>query len=53
MDDYTRAMRLIVRLQQPNREFKHVAAQHKMVIRGLDHCINFTKDVHIKVVEVL
>ena len=63
MDDYTRALRLIVRLQQPfhalllqqqpNGEFKRIAAEHEIVITGLEHKINFGRDIHVGVVEVL
>ena len=63
MDDYTRALRLIIRLQQPfhalllqqqpNGEFKRIGTQHEIVIQGLDRRINFAKDVRTEVVEIL
>ncbi|KAI9569820.1 hypothetical protein HD554DRAFT_453126 [Boletus coccyginus] len=63
MDDYTRALRLIVHLQQPfhtlllqqqpNGEFKRIAAEHEIVIPGIDRRINFTRDIRIEVVEIL
>ena len=63
MDDYTRALRLVVRLQQPFRalllqhqpdgQFKRVAAEREILIRGFNRKINFAKDVHIEVVEIL
>ncbi|KAF8133315.1 hypothetical protein EV363DRAFT_1133089, partial [Boletus edulis] len=63
MDDYTRALRLVVRLQQPfhtllleqqpNGEFKRVATEHEIVIPGIKRPHTFSKDVHTGVVEVL
>ena len=63
MDDYTRALRLIVRLQQPfralllqgqsNGEFKRVTTRHEIVIQGLPRRINFARDVRTGVVDVL
>jgi len=63
MDDYTRALRLIVRLkqsfhalllqQQPHGEFKRIAAEQEIVIPGIDHRINFARDIRIEVVEIL
>ncbi|KAF8124548.1 hypothetical protein EV363DRAFT_1132918, partial [Boletus edulis] len=63
MDIYTRALRLVVRLQQPfhalllqqqpNGEFKRVAAEHEIVVPGIKHSINFAKDVRTEVVEIL
>ncbi|KAF8137721.1 hypothetical protein EV363DRAFT_1138595, partial [Boletus edulis] len=63
MDDYTRALRLAVRLQepfhalllqqQPNGEFKRVAAEHEIVVPGIQSSITLAKDVHIGVVEIL
>ena len=62
-DDHTRGLRLIVRLrqpfhalllqQQPNGEFKRVAAEHEIVVPGIDHKINFAKDIRTEVVEIL
>ena len=61
MDDYTRALRLVVRLQQPFRalllqhqpdgEFKRVAAEREILIQGLK--INSARDVRTEVVEIL
>ena len=63
MDDYTRALRLVVRLQQPfhalllqqqpNGEFKRVATDHEIIVPGLGHQVNFVRDIHADVVEVL
>ncbi|KAF8424270.1 hypothetical protein L210DRAFT_3568341 [Boletus edulis BED1] len=63
MDEYTRAMRLIVRLQQPfhalllqqqpNGEFKRVAAEHEIVVPGIKRLHNFARDVRAEVVEIL
>ena len=63
MDDYTRALRLIVRLQQPfralllhqqtNGEFKRIASEQEIVIPGIERRNNFAKDIHTDVVEVL
>ncbi|KAF8124545.1 hypothetical protein EV363DRAFT_1177948 [Boletus edulis] len=63
MDEYTRALRLIVRLQQPfhalllqqqpNGEFKRVAAEHEIVIPGLKRPDIFAGDMHADVVEIL
>ncbi|KAI9569843.1 hypothetical protein HD554DRAFT_2327802 [Boletus coccyginus] len=63
MDDYTRALRLIVRLQQPfhglllqqqpNGEFKRIAAEHEIVVPGIDRRINFARDIRTEVVEIL
>ncbi|KAF8434726.1 hypothetical protein L210DRAFT_3552125 [Boletus edulis BED1] len=63
IDDYTRALRLGVRLQepfhalllqqQPNGEFKRVAAEHEIVVPGIQSSITLAKDVHIGVVEIL
>jgi len=59
MDDYTRALRLIVRLQQPphalllqrepNGEFKRIAAEHEIVVPGIDRRINFARDIRVGV----
>ncbi|KAF8552461.1 hypothetical protein OG21DRAFT_1511487 [Imleria badia] len=63
MDDYTRALRMVVRLQQPfhalllqrqtNGEFKRVAAEHEIVVPGIDRRVNFSKDIRTEVVEIL
>ena len=63
MDDYTRALRLVVRLQQPfhalllqqqpNGEFKRIAAEHEIVMPGIDRQVNFARDIRIEVVEIL
>ncbi|KAF8555425.1 hypothetical protein OG21DRAFT_1602885 [Imleria badia] len=63
MDGYTHALRLVARLQHPfhalllqkqsNGEFKRVAAEHDIVVPGIDCRINFTKNIHTEVVEIL
>ena len=63
MDDYTRALRLIARLQQPfhgpilqkqvNGEFKRVAAEYAIVVPGIDRRINFAKNIRTGIVEIL
>ncbi|KAF8554156.1 hypothetical protein OG21DRAFT_1484933, partial [Imleria badia] len=63
MDDYTRALRMISRLQQPfhalllqqqtNGSFKRVAAEHEIVLPGIDRKIKFSKDIRTEVVEIL
>jgi hypothetical protein len=63
MDDYTRALRLVARLQQPfrvlllqqqpNGEFKRVAAEHEIVTPGLERQINFARDIRTQIVEIL
>ncbi|KAF8550473.1 hypothetical protein OG21DRAFT_1446572 [Imleria badia] len=63
LDNYTRALRLVVRLkqpfhalllqQQPRGEFKRVAAEHEIVVPGIEHTVNFARDVRIEVVEIL
>jgi hypothetical protein len=63
MDEYTRALRLVARLQQPfrvlllqqqpNGEFKRVAAEHEIVTPGLERRINFARDIRTQVVEIL
>ena len=63
MDDYTRSLRLIVRLQQPfhalllqqqlNGEFKRTATEHEIILPGIRHQINFVRDIHADVVEIL
>ncbi|KAN0084044.1 hypothetical protein V8E55_007548 [Tylopilus felleus] len=63
MDDYTRALRLVVRLQQPfhalllqqqpTGEYKRVATEHDIVIPGIERQINFARDVGTGVVEIL
>ena len=63
VDDYTRALRLVVRLQQPfhalllqqqsNGEFRRVAVEHEIVVPGLERSINLTRDVRAEVVEIL
>ena len=63
MDEYTRALRLIVRLQQPfhtlllqqqpNGEFRRIAAEHEIVMPGIDRQVNFARDIRIEVVEIL
>ncbi|KAF8549872.1 hypothetical protein OG21DRAFT_1488212 [Imleria badia] len=63
MDNYTRALRMIARLQQPfhallllqqtNGSFKLVAAEHEIVLPGIDRKMNFAKDIRTEVVEIL
>ena len=63
MDDYTRVLRLLVRLQQPfrvlllqqqpNGEFKRVATEHELIVPGIGHQIDFVKDILADVVEIL
>ncbi|KAF8554959.1 hypothetical protein OG21DRAFT_967167 [Imleria badia] len=63
MDDYTRALRMIARLQQPfhvlvlqkqtNGELKRVATEHEIVLPGIDRRINFARDIRTEVVEIL
>ena len=63
MDDHTRALRLVARLQQPfhalllqqqsTGDFKRVATEHDIVIPGIERQINFTRDVGTGVVEIL
>ncbi|KAF8555511.1 hypothetical protein OG21DRAFT_897570 [Imleria badia] len=63
MDDYTRALRLVARLrqpfhalllqQQPNGEFKRVAAEHDIIVPGHERQINLARDIHVDVVEIL
>ena len=65
MDGYTRSLQLIVRLQKPfhalllqrqaGGEFKRVAAEHEIILPGLEHRdgIDFSRDIHAGVVEVL
>ena len=63
MDDYTRALRLILRLQQPfhalllqqqpNGEFRRIATEHEIVMPGIDLQVNFARGMCIEVVEIL
>ena len=63
MDDHTRALRLVARLQQPfhalllqqqaTGEFKRVATERDIVIPGIERQINFARDVGSGVVEIL
>ena len=63
VDTYARALRLIVRLQQPfpvlllqhqpNGEFKRVATDHEIVVPGIKRSVNLAKDVRADVVEIL
>ena len=66
-DNYSRALRLFVRLQQPfhalllqqqpKGEFKRVAAEHEIVVPAIqlasEHSINFARDVRVEVIEIL
>jgi len=63
MDTSTRALRLVVRLQQPfhalllqqqsHGGYKRVAAEHEIVLPGLERHISSAKDVRVEVVEIL
>ena len=63
MDDYTRALRLIVRLQQPfhtlllqqqpDGEFMRVATEHEIILPGIGHQVNFVRNIHAAVIEIL
>ena len=62
-DDYTRALRLIARLQQPfralllhqqhNEEFRRIASDQEIIIPGIERRTNFVRDIRAEVVEVL
>jgi len=62
MDVSTGALRLIIRLQQPfhglflqqqsHGEYKRVAAEHEIVVPGLERRISSAKDVRVEVVEI-
>ena len=62
MDDYTRALRLVVRMQQEfhalllqqqrDGEFKRVGAEHDIVVPGIKRSINFA-DIRTEVVEIM
>ena len=61
--DYTRALRLVVRLQQPfyalllqqqpNGDFRRIATKHHIIVPGIDRQVDFARDVRTEVVEVL
>ncbi|KAF8121689.1 hypothetical protein EV363DRAFT_1184646 [Boletus edulis] len=63
MDEYTRALRLVVRLQQPfhalvlqqqpNGEFKRVAAEHEIIVSGVKRPDKFAEDIRAEFVEIL
>ena len=63
IDDYTLALRLVVRLQQPfhalllqqqlGGEFKRIATEHEIIVPGLDCRANFARYIRAEVVEVL
>jgi len=63
MDISTRALQLVVRLQQPfpglllqqqtHGGYKRVAAEHEIVVPGLERRMNSVKDVRVEVVEIL
>ena len=63
MDGYTRALRLVSRLQQPfhalllhqqsSGEFRRVAAEHEIILQGIEPRINFARDVRSAVAEIL
>jgi len=62
MDDYTRALQLIVRLQQPfhalflqqqsQGEYKRVAAEHEIVLPGLERRISSSKEIRVGIVDI-
>jgi len=62
MDDYTRALQLIVRLQEPfhalllqqqsQGEYKRVAAENEIVFPGLERRINSAKEIRVGIVEI-
>jgi len=62
MDDYTRALQLIVRLQQPfhalllqqqpHGEYKRVAAEHAIILPGLERRISSAKEIRVGIVEI-
>ncbi|KAI6143030.1 hypothetical protein BKA82DRAFT_4187705 [Pisolithus tinctorius] len=62
VDDYTRALQMIARLsqpfsallfvQQPNGEYKRVAAENKVIVSGVGTNIT-SKDIRVKVLEIL
>lgn len=62
VDDYTRALQMLARLgqpfntlllvQQPNGEYKRVAAENEIVVSGLGTDINL-KNIQAKVLEIL
>jgi hypothetical protein len=62
VDDYTRALQLVVRLQQPfhallleqqsHGEYKRVAAEHEIVLPGLERRISSAKEIRVAVVEI-
>ena len=63
MDDYTRALRLVARLQQPfhalllqqqtTREFKRIAAKDYILVPRIEPNINFVMDVRTRVLDIL
>ena len=63
MDDYTRALRLVVRLrrpfnalllqQQPGGGYKRVATEHEIIVQGLEHQIVSARDIRAELVEIL
>ncbi|KAG6369522.1 heterokaryon incompatibility protein-domain-containing protein [Boletus reticuloceps] len=63
MDEYTRALRLVARLQQPFHVlllqkqskylYKRVAAEHKIVVQGIDRSINFARHIHADVKHIM
>jgi hypothetical protein len=62
VDDYTRALQLVVHLQQPFRallleqqshgEYKRVAAEHEIVLPGLERRISSAKEIRVGIVEI-
>lgn len=53
MNDYIRALRLVVRLQQPDGRFKRVPAEYEIIVPGLERQANFAKDNHADAVALL
>jgi hypothetical protein len=61
--DCNRALRLVVRLQQPFRAlllqqqmrggYKRVAAEHEIVVTGLERRVSSAKEIRVEVVEIL
>jgi len=62
MDDYSRALKLIVRLQQrfhalllqqqSHEEYKRVAAEHEIILPGLERRISSAKEIRVGIVEI-
>lgn len=62
-DDYTHVLQLIIGLQQPfhalllgqhpNGESRRITSEQDIIVPGIEHQINFAKDIRTEVVEVL